>query len=222
MSEEQHGGDEWRVEVDLDDPEHGYKLGERLHSLDLDAEAANRLGDRIVVSRDGSRMFLYAGSESAAREAERVARELVAEDELSAEIKLTRWHPVEEAWKDASVPLPESDRDREAEYERREAAEEREAEVEGEYDWEVRVDLPHVRDTGELARRLEDEGLDVTRRWRHLFVGAPTEERAAELGKRIEAEAPQGTEVHVQLTEGIPHPLFVLLSGVGVPRSPGD
>lgn len=214
-------GDEWRVEVDLDDPEHGYKLGERLHSLDLDSEAANRLGDRVIVSRDGSKMFMYAGSESQAKAAEKVARELVAEDELSAKIKLTRWHPVEEAWKDPSVALPETERDREAEYERREASEEAEAEVEGEYDWEVRVDLPHLRDTHELAQRLEDEGLDVTRRFRHLFVGAPTEERAAELGKRIEAEAPEGTEVHIQLTEGIPNPLFVLLSGVHVPRSPG-
>lgn len=215
-------GDEWRVEVNLDDPEHGYKLGERLNALDLDAEAANRLGDRVIVSRDGSRMFLYTGSEQQAREAEKVARQLVADDELSAAVTLTRWHPVEEAWKDAALPLPETERDREAEYERREAAEEREAEVEGEYDWELRVDLPHVRDTQELAKRLEDEGLDVTRRFRHLFVGVPTEERAAELGKRIEAEAPEGTEVHLQLTEGIPHPLFVLLGGVGVPRSPGN
>jgi len=214
--------DEWRVEVNLDDAEHGNALGERLKALDLDAEAANRLGDRVIVSRDGSRMFLYAGSEQQASEAEKVARELVADDELSAEISLTRWHPVEEAWKDAALLLPDSDRGREAEYERREAAEELEAEAEGEYDWELRVDLPHLRDTQELAKRLEDEGLDVTRRFRHLFVGVPTEERAAEVGKRIQAEAPAGTEVHVQLTEGIPHPLFVLLGGVGVPRSPGN
>ena len=215
------GQDEWRVEVDLDDPEHGYKLGERLHALDLDSQAANRLGDKVIVTRDGSKMFLYTGSEAQARAAEAVARELIDADELSAELRVTRWHPVEEAWKDAALPLPDDETQREAEYERREAAEEREAEAEGEYDWEVRVDLPHVRDTGELAKRLEAEGLDVTRRWKHLFVGAPTEERAAELGKRIEADAPEGTEVHLQLTEGIPHPLFVLLEGVRLPRGPG-
>jgi hypothetical protein len=219
---EAHSGDEWRVEVNLDDPEHHYKLSERLHALDLDAEAANRLGNKVIVTRDGPKMFLYAGSEDQAREAERVARELVEADELSGEIKLTRWHPVEETWKDAALPLPETEQAREAEYERHEAAEEREAEVEGEYDWEVRADLPSLHDTRELAQRLEAEGLDVTRRWKHLFVGAPTEERAAELGKRIEAEAPDGTEVHLQLTEGIPHPLFVLLEGVRLPRGPGN
>src|SRR5918996_2796413 len=127
--------EEWRVEVDLDDPDHGYTFGERLRSLDLDAEAANRLGRKVIVTRDGSRMFLYAGTEEQAREAERVARELVAQEDLSARISLTRWHPVEEAWKDASVPLPRTEREREAEYERREEAEQREAEAEGEYDW---------------------------------------------------------------------------------------
>jgi hypothetical protein len=213
--------DEWRVEVDLDDPDHGYTLGERLRSLDLDAEAANRLGRKVIVTRDGPRVFLYAGSEQHAREAERVARELVAQDELSAKITLTRWHPVEEAWKDASVPLPQTERERQAEYERREAAEERQAQAEGEYDWEVRVDLPSLHETRELAGRLEDEGLEVKRRWKHLLVGAPTEERAAEIGERIRAEAPEGTALHVEPTEGVPHPVFVLIGAAGVPRGPG-
>jgi hypothetical protein len=215
-------GDEWRVEVDLDDPEHGYALGERLHALDLDAEAANRLGNRVIVTRDGSKMFLYAGTEAQAKEAERIARELLAADDLSARVTLTRWHPVEEAWKDAALPLPETEREREAEYERHEAAEEREAQVEGEYGWEARVDLPSLRETHELARRLADEGLDVRRRWKHILVGAPTEERAAEIGERLEAEAPEGAEVHIEPTGGIPHPVFVMLGGLRLPRGPGD
>ena len=214
--------DEWRVEVDLDDPERGYTLSERLNALDLDAEAANRLGNRVIVTRDGPKMFLYAGAEAQAKEAERIARELVAAEGLSARVSLTRWHPVEEAWKDASLPLPETEREREAEYERHEAAEEREAEVEGEYDWEARVDLPTLRDTHDLARRLADEGFPVRRRWKHILVGAPTEERAAEIGERIEAEAPEGAEVHVEPTSGIPHPVFVMLGGLRLPRGPGD
>jgi hypothetical protein len=220
MSPDAPTGDEWRVEVDLDDPEHGYKLSERLHALDLDAEASNRLGERVTVTRDGSRMFLYAGSEAQAREAERVARELVESDELSAAITLTRWHPVEEAWKDASVPLPQTEQERIEEYRRREEAEEREAEREGEYDWEVRVDLPSLHDTHDLAERLRSEGYDVKRRWKHLLIGAPTEERAAEIGERIEREAPEGTEVHVETT-GVPHPVFVMIGSARLPRGPG-
>ena len=48
-------------EIDLDDEEHGFGLGERLRAHDLDDEARKRLGDRIVVTRDGPRVFLYAG-----------------------------------------------------------------------------------------------------------------------------------------------------------------
>ena len=202
--------DEWRVEIDLDDERHGFALGERLRALNLDDEARARLGDRVIVTRDGARMFLYAGTEGQAREAERVARELVAAEGLSAEISLTRWHPEQEAWKDASVPLPETEEEREAEHERRESA------GRWEQDWEVRVDLPSHSATVELARRLSDEGIEVRRHWRYLLVGAPTEERAAELGERIRAEGPPGTEAHV-VPAGVAEPVFVAIGA----RTPG-
>ena len=54
--------DEWRVEIDLDDEQHGYGLGERFRSHDLDDEARKRLGRRAIVSRDGPRVFLYTGT----------------------------------------------------------------------------------------------------------------------------------------------------------------
>ncbi len=202
--------DEWRVEVGLGDEQHGLKLGERLRALDLDDEARERLGDRVIVTRDGPRMFLYAGSEEQAREAERVARELVADEGLSAEVALTRWHPDEEAWKDASVPMPESEEQRALERERHERAAEREPRPRWAYQWEVRVDLPTRRATQELASRLADEGIDVRRHWRYLLVGAPSEERANEMAERIEAEAPDGSSVQV-VTAGAPHPVFVFL-----------
>ena len=193
--------DEWRVEVDLDDEEHGLKLGERLRSLDLDDEARKRLGDRVIVTRDGPRMFLYAATEEQAREAESVARDLVAAEGLSAETALTRWHPDEDQWKDASVPIPHTESERAAEREpRRPWA----------YEWEVRVDLPTLRDTLAFASRLADEGIDVRRHWKYLLVGAASEERAAKLAERIRGEAPEGSEVHVG-TAGAPHPVFVFL-----------
>jgi hypothetical protein len=202
--------DEWRVEVDLDDEEHGLKLGERLRSLDLDDEARKRLGDRVIVTRDGAKMFLYAQSEEQAREAERVARDLVAAEGLSAETALTRWHPDEEVWKDSSAPMPETEAERAAERERHEEAAERKPPGRWEYQWEVRVDLPTLHDTREFASRLEDEGIDVRRHWKYLLVGAASEERAAELAERIGAEAPEGSKVHVG-TAGAPHPVFVYL-----------
>jgi len=108
MSEEASGEEEFRVEVELSDDEHHLTLGERLRSLDLDDEARERLGSRVVVTRDGSHLFLYANNRASCEEAERVVRELIAEDELTAAVRSTRWHPVEEAWKDASEPMPAS------------------------------------------------------------------------------------------------------------------
>ena len=69
--------EDWRVEIHLDDEHEGYDFGERLRSRDLDEDARERLGKRVYVSRDGPRLFLYAGTERQAREAELVARELV-------------------------------------------------------------------------------------------------------------------------------------------------
>jgi hypothetical protein len=212
--------EEWRVEVDLDDPGHGFTLGERLRSLDLDDEARQRLGDRVVVTRDGSVMFMYAGSEEGAREAERVARELLSAEGLTAQISVTRWHPDEDAWKDASVPLPESDTEHGAERALHEAEAEREPPSAWDYHWEVRVDLPSLRDTLDFAGRLEDEGIDVKRRFKYLLVGAASEERAEELAERIRGEAPTGSSVHVGVS-GAPHPVFVFL-GAHTPRIARD
>ncbi len=202
--------DEWRVEVDLDDEQHGFTLGERLRSLDLDDEARERLGDRVIVTRDGAKMFLYAQTEEQAREAERVARDVVAAEGLSAQVAVTRWHPDADAWQDASVPMPETEEQRAAEREGHEEAAEREPASRWDYQWEVRIDLPSRRETLELAHRLVDEGIDVRRHWKYLLVGAASEERATELAERIGSEAPGGSSVHIG-TAGAPHPVFVFL-----------
>ena len=83
--------EEWRVEVDLDDERHGYPLSERLRSHDLDDDARERLGGRVIVTRDGPRLYLYAASEDGAREAEGVIRRLLEEDNLTADVTVTRW-----------------------------------------------------------------------------------------------------------------------------------
>jgi hypothetical protein len=190
--------DEFRVDVELDDDEHGYSFGERLRALDLDDEARERLGGRVLVTRDGSRLFLYAANEAQAREAAEIVRSLVNADELTAEIRVTRWHPVEEAWKGASIPLPRTPAEEEAEYAAREAAEGDEAEIEGEYDWHVVVHLPGRDEAAEVARRLEAEGEPVARRWRYVVVGVLTEERAEELAESLRAELPNDAEVSVE------------------------
>ena len=117
--------DEFRVEVELDDEQHGFSLGERLRAFDLDDEARQRLGSRVIVTRDGSHLFLYANTRASCAEAERVVRGLLAEDDLTASVRSTRWHPVAEEWKDADEPMPETPEALAAE---RRAHDEREAE----------------------------------------------------------------------------------------------
>ena len=204
--------DEFRVEVDLDDDERGFSLRERLRALDLDDEARARLGRNIIVTRDGSSLFLYAAEEAHAREAERVVRELIAADELSGEVSVTRWHPIEEEWKEASIPLPRSEDERQGEYARREAAEVREAEEEGEFDWHVVAHLPGRTDAAVLAERLMSSGIPVARRWRYVAAAALTEQRAHELAERLRAETPPDTEVWVEVnTSDLPLPPLLFL-----------
>jgi hypothetical protein len=191
--------DGFRVEVDLDDEEDGYSIRERLRALDLDDKARERLGKGVMVTRDGARLFLYASSEQRARDAEGVVRALVDDERLTAELRVTRWHPVEEAWKDASIPLPATPDEEAAEYTAREEAEAAEAELEGGYDWSVVVHVPGRGAAGELADRLAAEGIDVMRRWRYVAVGVPTEERAQELADRLRGELPADADVRVEV-----------------------
>ena len=190
--------EDFRVEVELDDEAHGYPLCERLRALNLDDEARDRLGRNVVVTRDGSRMFAYTNTEAQAREAERVISGLVAEEGLSADLAVTRWHPVAEEWRDASLPLPDTGDEEQVEYEEREAAERREAAEEGEFDWHVVAELRSRDAAGDLSRKLSDDGLPVTRHWRYVTVGAVTEERAEELAERLRAELGESGDVWVE------------------------
>ena len=204
--------DEFQIEVELDDAAHGYPFRERLQARDLDGDARKRLGKDIMVTRDESRIVLYAGTEEQAREAERVMRELIEEDELTADIAVTRWHPVEEAWKDASIPLPATPEEEQAEYQARVAARAAEARKMHDYDWHVVVGGLDGRDEARaIAARLEDDGFPVAQRWRYVVVGALTQEQAEEIAERLRVEVPEGdVSVEVNLNE-LQLPQFLFL-----------
>jgi hypothetical protein len=224
MAADPRHSDEWRVEVTLEADEHGQSVGERLRTLRLDDEARERLGGSVIVTRDGSHIFLYAWHEQSAREAEGVVRDLLEEEGLAGEVATKRWHPLEEAWKEASEPLPETVDEAQLEQLRHERAEAEEALLTGDYDWQVVVELRSLHDTLEFARLLEQRGLPVKRRWRYLLVGALTEEDAVGVGKEIESDAPEGARIGVRANpDDIPHPVFVQLGSLkpGVMRDLG-
>jgi hypothetical protein len=206
--------DEWRVEVELGE-EHGLALGRRLNAARLDEEAEKSLGSSVIVTHDGPHLFAYAASEAAARHAESVIRDLLKQEAVESSVLVTRWHPVEEAWKDASTPVPRTEPEVQAEEARHEAAERAEEEETGEADWEVAVHLESLGDMLDLARRLHAEGLQVERRWKYLLVGAPTEERAEELSEKVRALAPSSASIEVIVNpDDLPNPIFVAIGAL--------
>jgi hypothetical protein len=157
-------------------------------------DARRRLGASVAVGAGGAQVFLYAGSETAAREAERIAREVLAGHHFQAEFAIDRWHPVEQTWEDPAVPLPGTGAERRAEHERLMAEETAESNAAG-AQWQVRVELPSHQEAVALAARLRAEGRLVIRRWTFLVVPASNEDEAQELAGQIRREAPADAAV---------------------------
>jgi hypothetical protein len=209
------GRDEWRVEVALDEDHNGATLSDALHHLKLDNEARKLLGGSVVVTRDGRFVFIYAWHEPSAQEAERVVKNLMQDEQLAGEVRLMRWHPLAEEWKDASEPLPDDEVARAEEMDEAEHEGSEEARRYGEFPWEVVIDLPHIRDGQAVAKKLRAEGLPVKRHFRYLLVGAPSEDKAVELGERLEGEAPEGARIGIRGNpDDMPLPAFVNLSAL--------
>jgi hypothetical protein len=212
--------DDWRVTIDFDDEGDGTQFTEWLAAVQLESEERNQLGDRVVVSRDGPRVFLYADSDEQARSVYQTAQARIETEGRSAVTALERWHPVEQAWKDASVPMPESPEEARAEHERLQEREAAESLEKGRAEWEVRIELPTHEDTLALAERLESEGVPVVRRHTFLLAGALNEDDARALAKRLEAEAPQGSRIDVEPGGGLvwevaPENPFAVFGGLG-------
>ena len=168
-------------------------FGERLAAADLDEEARDNLGGQVIVSSDANHVFAYARNEVAARAAEAEIRRIVADVEIEATVALTRWHPIEEDWKDPATPMPSTPDEEAAERARRDAAEIAEEEESGEFDWEVAVHVDSIGDMRDLDKKLRESGLEVHRRWKYLLVGALAGPRADELADRIRKIAPART-----------------------------
>jgi hypothetical protein len=189
--------DDWRVTATFS--EHGVgRVIERLREHVVEREARDRLGSHVAVSTDGDHVFLYADTAKAAHEAENILRELVANEGLSAIVKLDRWHELAEEWEDATLPLPETAAERSVEHARREQDETDDSQRTGFAAWEVRVELASREDAVEFEDRLKSEGRATVRVAHFVFVGANNEDEAHELAKAIEQEAPQGSKVQTE------------------------
>jgi hypothetical protein len=212
--------DDWRLQVDFHEEEHIRSLLERLGARELEHDLSEAFHDRVIVSRDGDRVFLYAGTREQAESAGKLIDQLAAEHSWTVDAELRHWHPTAEEWEDPDLPLPGGDAAMAAEHAALIAAERRETEERGYPEFEVRIDLPSRHDAVHFEERLRGEGLPAVRRGKYLLVGATDEDAAKALAERIGAEAPGESSVKVEgtwkaaLAEQPPNP-FAIFGGLG-------
>lgn len=68
--------DDWRLQIDLHEESRAHALTEHLDAEQLEHDLSAAFHDRVIVSRDGARVFLYAGT----REQAEAARSAVEAD----------------------------------------------------------------------------------------------------------------------------------------------
>ena len=192
--------DDWRLQVDLHEEGHARALTEHLDAQQLQHDLSEAFHDRVAVSRDGARVFLYAGSRDQAERGRDVVEAEAQQHGWTAEVDLRHWHPTAEEWEDPDAPLPENDAARLAEHEVLIAREREETASTGRPEFEVRVDLPSRHDAVRFSEQLRQEGLPAVHRWKFLLVGATDEDMAKALAERIQDEAPAGSQVRVEGT----------------------
>ena len=100
--------EDWRITIDFDDEGDGTQLVEWLAARRFESDELERSSAGGSRSAATAPAFLYADTEELARDADGVAVGALSEGR-QATMALERWHPVEQDWKDAGVPLPETE-----------------------------------------------------------------------------------------------------------------
>jgi hypothetical protein len=192
--------DDWRVTISVSGQPQDAP-GQPSVSLDeVEEDVRRQVGRGVAVGAGDAQIFLYADTGAAARNAERIAGEVLARHGIAAESALHRWHPIEEQWETPDVAMPQTEAERQAEHQRLEDTETAESEAAGLALWQVRVELGSHHQAVRLARTLEAEGRAVTRRWKFLVVGASNQDQAVEVAEQIRQEAPPGATVIAEET----------------------
>ena len=189
---------DWRVTISLTSQAHVERARQSLSEREVEQDVRQRLGRNIVVGAGDSQIYLYAGTEVAAGEAERAAREVLGQLGIDAEFAVDRWHPIEEEWRSPDVAMPRTEAERHAEHQRLEDAETADSLAAGSALWQARAELGSHRDAVALADKLHGEGYPVVRRWRFLIVGANNEDDAQALAAHIRQEAPADAQVSAE------------------------
>jgi hypothetical protein len=211
--------DDWRVEVDFVEEGFADALHDRLDAAELEHDLSRAFEDRVIVSRNGTTVFLYAGDREQAEKAQALVAKLAQEEQEDIKISLMRWHHEAEEWRPADELLPDGAAAQATEHAERVAKERQETEESGSPEYEVRIDLPSHAEAKDLVERLSAEGLRSVHRWKYVLLGAADEDSANELADRVRGEVLAGSTVTVEGTwrEAYgerPHSPFWFLGGL--------
>jgi len=212
--------DDWRLQVDFEEEHLVGHLIDRLEAVELEHDLSAAYEDRVIVSHDGDRVFLYAGTREQAEAAEAHIEQLATQHEWPIEVDLRRWHPAAEDWEDPDAPLPETDAERKTEHETLIAAERSEEQEKGYPEFEVRMDFPSRHDAAGTAEKLRAEGVPTVHRAKYLLAGTADEDSAKALAERLRSELPAGVQITAEGTlkaawaERPPNP-YAIFGGLG-------
>jgi hypothetical protein len=195
--------DDYRIRIEVG--EHADSLLERL-GLELNDEAAELARElekrRLVVSRDGDEIFVYASTPAEAERARSVIQAVLNDLGVAAATgPVERWLPDEERWD--HEPPDETWEEEELEH--------------GHAPWEVRVQARSRDDARALEEQLEAEGYPVIRLFNHLVIGAASREDAEALAARVHGEVEPGGALIWETVPGNPFAVFGGLGGSGTP-----
>jgi hypothetical protein len=197
--------DDYRIKIEIDDEQAGGLLETLGLALGDEAgELAQELEKRrLVVSRDGDELFVYAASRDEAEKARSIVQAQLGDLDVAAVTgPVERWLDGEERWD--SEPAGDE-------------TWEEDAVERGVAPWEVRVECPSHAQARDLADKLEQDGHSVERRWRYLIVGAATKEDADALAERVHGEVEPGSGLVWETVPGNPFAVFGGLGGSGTP-----
>jgi hypothetical protein len=200
----------WRAKVSVYD-----QPGTRGNSLSRSLDnLRSQLGDHIRVTSRKTSIYLYAATATAAREAGRVAQQVLAQGNVVADFHLEHWDPLEEEWRDeaaepsgavngpigAAEPADDEDEER-AVHEELQERERQRSVATGVAAWQVRVGLSSHRRVVDLAERLTSEGWPVVRRRRFLVAGANCQDDADSLALEIQGYV--GAEAVIRVEKSV-------------------
>jgi hypothetical protein len=165
--------DDWRIQVDFLEESRADALHDRLDAEVLEHDLSDAFHERVIVSNNGTTVFLFAGDREQAKKARDLVESWAADSHEELEVAFTRWHPIGLEWRPADEPLSADAKARAAEHHAKIAMEQKETEEQGYPQYEVRIDLPSRDEAGAFADRLRREGLPLVHRWKYILVGEP-------------------------------------------------